>query len=36
MEIPDSFAILPQILQMFWLILLAIMTVTVHINTDDV
>lgn len=36
MEIPDSFAILPQILQMFWLILRAIMTVTVHINTDDV
>lgn len=36
MEIPDSYAILPQILQMFWIILSAIMTETVHMNADDV
>lgn len=36
MEIPDSYAILPRILQMFWIILSAIMTGTVHMNAADV
>lgn len=36
MEIPDSFAILPQILQMFWIILCVVMTGTADMNADDV
>lgn len=35
MEIPDSYVILPQVLQMFWIILSAIMTGTVHMKADD-
>lgn len=35
MEIPGSFAILPQILQTFCIILHA-MTGSVHMNSDDV
>lgn len=36
MEIHDSFTILPQVLQMFWIILDVIMTGNAHMNVDDI
>lgn len=36
MEIPDSFTVLPQALQMFWTILHVIITGKAQTNVDDI